>query len=265
MRGIASRSSGDPGPSFDDTVIAVLREAVDAIVVALVDHQDWGLSGLRPGQYASDLVADRAGVEVLHRHGLRVLSEESGLDPGDGPIAVIDPIDGSTNAGRKLPWFATSICVADSDGARTAVVHDHASGTRFEAVRGRGARRDGMALARRSEAPVPLVDAIIGVNGQPPRPGGWAQFRCLGAAALDLCAVAEGRLDGYVDFSTGGLGSWDYLGAMLVCQEVGISVRDGLGRDLVTLDPEARRHPVAGPGQLLDDLSTLWDASFRWS
>ena len=71
---------------------------------------------------------------------------------------------------------------------------------------------------------------MVGVNGQAPGWGGWAQVRTLGAAALELCAVAAGRLDGYVDFSAGGLGSWDYLGGLLVCTEVGVEVVDGLGR-----------------------------------
>ncbi len=248
---------GGVGAGFGDPLLAVLNEAADAVIDALAGCDDWGPSNC-PGQYASDLVADRAGTGVLHARGLRVLSEESGLDPGDGPVAVIDPIDGSTNAWRRLPWYATSICVVEGSRALAAVVYDHAAGTRFEAIRGRGARRDGAALPWRGDDPTPLAEAVVGVNGRPPRPGGWAQFRCLGAAALDLCAVAEGRLDGYVDFSDRGLGPWDYLGAMLVCREAGVGVRDGLGRGLVTEDPEARRWPVAAPGPLLDDLLTVF-------
>ncbi len=251
-----SRAPSSSGGGFDDPLLAVLNEATDAVIDALAGCDDWGPSG-RPGQYASDLVADEAGTEVLHARGLRVLSEESGLDPGEGPVAVIDPIDGSTNAWRRLPWYATSICAVEGSVVQAAVVHDHASGARFEAIRGRGARRDGEALPVRSGGSARLAEAVIGVNGRPPRPGGWAQFRCMGAAALDLCAVAEGRLDGYIDFSGRGLGPWDYLGAMLVCQEAGIGVRDGLGRDLVTEDYEARRCPVAAPAPLLDELLSL--------
>ena len=249
----AAESISGTGVGIDDPLLAVLHEATDAVIDALAGCGDWGPSGC-PGQYASDLVADEAGTEVLRAHGLRVLSEESGLEPGEGPVAVIDPIDGSTNAWRRLPWYATSICVVEGSEALAAVVHDHASGTRFEAARGRGARRNGAALPWRGDDPTPLSEAVIGVNGRPPQPGGWAQFRCLGAAALDLCAVAEGRLDGYIDFSGRGLGPWDYLGAMLVCQEAGVAVQDGLGRGLVTEEPEARRQPVAAAGPLLDDL-----------
>ena len=53
---------------------------------------------------------------------------------------------------------------------------------------------------------------MIGLSGYPPRSLGWGQYRALGAAALDLCAVADGVLDGYVDCSRDAHGSWDYLG-----------------------------------------------------
>lgn len=254
----AAESIWGDGAGIDDPLLAVLHEATDAVIDALANCDDWGPSG-RPGQYASDLVADEAGTKVLGARGLRVLSEESGLEPGEGPVAVIDPIDGSTNAWRRLPWYATSICVVEGSEALAAVVHDHASGIRFEAAKGRGARRNGAALPWRGEDPTPLSEAVIGVNGRPPQPGGWAQFRCLGAAALDLCAVAEGRLDGYIDFSGRGLGPWDYLGAMLVCQEAGVGVQDGLGRGLVTEEPEARRRPVAAAGLLLDELLSVFN------
>ena len=66
--------------------------------------------------------------------------------------------------------------------------------------------------------------------------------------------MADGRLDGYIDFSKDGLGSWDYLGGLLVCREVGVGVVDGVGRQLVTIDHAARRAPVAAPPRLLTDL-----------
>ena len=230
----------------------VLNAAADAAVAVLADCTDWGPSGLKPGQYGFDLAADAVAVAVLRGAGLRVLSEESGFTGGDGPVAVLDPVDGSTNASRGIRYFATSVCVVDGTVPVAAVVHDHGSGERFEAVRGGGARRDGARLDARTARP--LEEAIVGVNGLPPGWGGWAQFRTLGAAALELCAVADGRLDGYIDFSTGGLGSWDYLGGLLVCAEAGVETRDSLGRDLVVIDHEARRAPVAAPPPLLGEL-----------
>ena len=229
-----------------------LNTAADAAVAALAGCTDWGPTGRKEGQFGFDLAADEAATAVLRDGGLRVLSEESGLEAGDGPVAVLDPVDGSTNASRGIRYFATSICVVDGTVPVAAVVHDHGSGERFEAVRGRGARRDGTLLDPRSERP--LNSAVVAVNGQAPGWVGWAQVRTLGAAALELCAVADGRLDGYIDFSKDGLGSWDYLGGLLVCTEAGVGVVDGVGRQLVTIDHAARRAPIAAPPRLLTDL-----------
>ena len=66
------------------------------------------------------------------------------------------------------------------------------------------------------------------LSGLPPGWLGWRQFRALGAVALDLCAVAEGRLDGYLDCSPSAHGPWDYLGGMLVCREAGALVEDAV-------------------------------------
>ena len=231
----------------DDELLTVVHEAVDAVVASFDGHDDWGLSGGRDGQYASDLVADSAALPVLQDAGLAVLSEESGRSGDAELVAVVDPLDGSTNASRPLPWFATSICVVEGDRPRVAVVHDHASGVRWDAIAGGGARVDGAALPRR--ASVSLDEAIVAINALPSRNPGWGQFRCFGAAALDLCAVADGRFDAYVDFDVDALGPWDYLGGMLVCQEVGVEVADAFDRPLVTLDHAARRTPVAGTGE----------------
>ena len=191
-------------------LLDVLNDAADAAVTALAECTDWGPTGHKPGQYGFDMAADDAATAALRGGGLRVLSEESGLEGGDGPIAVLDPVDGSTNASRGIRYFATSVCVVDEGVPVAAVVHDHGSGERFEAARGAGARLDGTLLARRQETP--LHSAVVAINGLAPGWGGWAQVRTLGAAALELCAVADGRLDGYIDFSADGLGSWDYLG-----------------------------------------------------
>jgi fructose-1,6-bisphosphatase/inositol monophosphatase family enzyme len=90
-----------------------------------------------------------------------------------------------------------------------------------------------------------MDQAIVAFSGYPTRYYGWNQYRCLGAAALDLCAVAEGVLDGYAAVGGSRLGSWDYLGGMLVCTEAGAALGDSAGRDLVTLSHTERRTPFA--------------------
>jgi myo-inositol-1(or 4)-monophosphatase len=228
----------------DEDLLGALRKAAAAVRSALDALEDWGLAGTRPGQYRSDLAADEVAIAVLDDAGLGVLSEETGLHNPDRDIVVaLDPVDGSTNASRRLPWYASSLCAVDAKGARAAYVVNQATGEWFEAVRGGGAvSRGGVVRSSSTDA---LRDAVVGLSGWPPRHGGWKQMRALGAAALDLCAVAAGRLDAYVDFSRNAHGPWDYLAGMLICEEAGASVVDAFGRDMVCLEHECRRTPVA--------------------
>jgi fructose-1,6-bisphosphatase/inositol monophosphatase family enzyme len=229
---------------LDDPVLSVLRDTVAAIEGALGGLNDWGLAGTRAGQYFSDLAADSAALEVLDAAGFGVLSEESGpRDIDRDVVVVLDPVDGSTNASRGLPWYAASLCAVDMLGPRAAIVRNLATGMTFEAVRGSGATRDGQRIS--PSACEQLDQAVVGLSGFPPHRLGWKQFRALGAAALDLCAVACGWLDAYIDCSPSAHGSWDYLGGLLVCTEAGAFVEDAQERDLVVLEHSARRTPVA--------------------
>ena len=239
----------------DDELLATMHAAATAIARVLDELADWGLAGTRPGQYRSDLAADAAAIAVLDAADLGVMSEESGPRHADRPVVVVlDPVDGSTNAAHGIPWFATSLCAVDADGPRAAVVVNQASGVRFEAVRGGGARKDGATITPSSCRS--LKEAVVAFSGYPPQYLGWSQFRVLGAAALDLCAVAEGVLDGYAVTGSSRLGSWDYLGAMLVLREAGASLDDRDGAELVTLDHADRRRPVAAATpELLDEFS----------
>ncbi len=239
----------------DESLLGVLEGACGAVAAVLGGLADWSLAGTRDGQYRSDLAADGVAVEYLLDAGLGVLSEETGLHEGHRELlAVLDPVDGSTNASRRIPWFATSICVLDAHGPRAAVVWNQATGTRYDAARGRGARRDGEEIT--CSGTTALGVAIVGVSGYPRRHLGWRQYRALGAVALDLCAVADGSLDGFVDCVDAPHGGpWDYLGGLLVCAESGAVAADALGRDLVVRDATAWRSPVAAASpELLGEL-----------
>jgi fructose-1,6-bisphosphatase/inositol monophosphatase family enzyme len=228
----------------DGALVELLHDTASAIAAALGGLDDWGLAGTRAGQYRSDLAADAAALAVLGPAGVGVLSEESGLHDADRDIVVvIDPLDGSTNASRGLPWYATSLCAVDGDGPRAAVVVDLPRSRRYQAVRGGGASLDGGPLVPSTREE--LGESVVGLSGYPRRWLGWKQYRAFGAMALDLCAVADGTLDAYIDCSASAHGPWDYLGALLVCREVGAPVADAFGRDLVVLEHDVRRTPVA--------------------
>jgi fructose-1,6-bisphosphatase/inositol monophosphatase family enzyme len=168
-------------------------------------------------------------------------------------LAVIDPVDGSTNAHRRIPFYATSICVLDATGPLVGVVVNQATGTRYAAARGDGAERDGVAV--RPSGCEDLGRAIVGISGFPGRHPGWAQFRALGAASLECCAVAEGVLDAYVVAGRSTLYGWDYLAGLLICTEAGATARERDGRDLVVRDATTRRPVVAATAALAERLA----------
>ncbi len=232
----------------DASLLELFAEVADAVGTALVGVEDRRAKGSRKDQYALDLATDDAALTILDRVGVGVLSEESGLrridDPAaDGVVVIIDPVDGSTNASRRIPWYATSLCAVDGDGPRVALVRNLATGTTFTAMRGGGAFRDGDPI--QPSACLSLSDAIVAVAGMSPVPLKWRQYRELAACALDLCYVASGGLDGYIDCTVDSHGVWDYAGGLLVCQEVGVLIEDAHGRDLIVMDDKVRRTPIA--------------------
>lgn len=260
----AGTLGGMPGRSGAGEVLELLDRTVDAVAAALDGFsarspERWRDRGDRPGQYALDLVADAAAHSVLDGAELDggpvgVLSEESGLSGADrAVVVVVDPVDGSTNASRRIPWYACSLAAVDGDGVRAAVVANLATGVRYRAVRGGGATRDGVAISPSDGSR--LSDAVLVLNGYAGEHAGWRQYRTLGAMALDLCAVADGTFDGSVDCTVDAIHVWDYLGGALVLRESGGHVVDLHDRALVVLDPDARRTLVAaGSSELLGTL-----------
>jgi fructose-1,6-bisphosphatase/inositol monophosphatase family enzyme len=206
----------------------------------------------RAGQYQLDLVADAAVLPVLGSAGVRVLSEESGWSGPEGAeiTVVLDPVDGSTNCARHVPYWAISLCALDADGPLCALVQNGATGARYTAVRGAGSWLDGVRLVP-SETTA-IERAVVALSGWPPTALPWRQFRALGSAALALCDVAAGHIDGYLDGIADQHAPWDYLGGYLVCTEAGAPVVDAERRDLVSQDPTARRQLLAaGTPQVL--------------
>ena len=226
-----------------DDWLGLLRRTADSVAAALRTFDRWTQSGDRPDQYALDQVADVAALDVLDAAGVSVLSEESGLRRGVGnETVIVDPVDGSTNASRRIPHYCISLCVVEGLTPVAGLVRHLVSGEEFTAVTGGGAHCDGHPISP-SNCTGP-ERAIIGVSGRPgPELPGW-QVRVLGSAALDLCAVACGRLDAYLDLNSNH-GVWDYAAGVLICAEAGAWTGETHGRELFHLEHRQRRGPIA--------------------
>ena len=177
-----------------------------------------------------------------------VLGEEGGGEVGaDGLAWVVDPIDGTVNYLYGHPNYAVSVA-AQVDGVSVAgAVVEPASGRRWTAVRGQGSWLDGRRLRVSAANRLDLALIATGFSYSAERRARqarmWAQvlprvrdIRRAGSAALDLCAVAAGWVDGHIEH---GLHRWDWAAAALIAEEAGARVRlpgdsdDGLGHDAV--------------------------------
>ncbi len=135
----------------------------------------------------------------------------------------------------------------DELGFAVGLVLNLVDGTAYTAVRGGGAWRDGVRLDAAGALPSPPADlagALVASNGALPPGVPCAQSRTLGSAALDLCGVAEGRADVFVD-PTRQLRVWDYAAGALICQEAGASVAELADEPLAHTNPARRLGPLA--------------------
>ena len=198
-----------------------------------------------------------ARLEELARGGIsfRLVSEELGertFGDGDSPwVVVVDPIDGSLNAKRGLPFFCLSIAIADGptlDDVCFAFVRDLAGGEEWVAERGQGATVDGRTLggvrpkARLGVVDVEATNAGLLAEAAARLDGSVGRIRCLGALALALCQLADGRVDGVSTLKPSR--SVDLAAAALVVREAGSAFRT-LAAGPLPLDLSERAHAVA--------------------
>lgn len=194
--------------------------------------------------------ADRASERLLvamllaERPDDGLLGEEGADRPAASGLRwVIDPLDGTVNYLYRFPAWCVSVACEDRvDGewsALVGVVHDPLLDETFSARRGGGARLNGIAL--KVNDPVPLERALIatgfGYDADHRRrqaavaAGLLAQVRDIrraGSAALDLCSVAAGRVDGYYEDTPS---RWDWAAGALVAAEAGAHVGTLLAPD----------------------------------
>jgi myo-inositol-1(or 4)-monophosphatase len=180
---------------------------------------------------AIDEAAERVVLDRFRPLGISIVSEEVGFVEGDSTLVVVDPIDGSLNAKRGIPFFSVSIAVADGrtmDGVHFAYVYDFGSGEEWTARRGEGAWLDGEALG--SVRPKERIEILsfeatltsLVAERAAAFTGIAHRLRVMGSLALSLCHLAAGRVDGVCSLKEAR--SVDIAAAQLLCREVGLSL-----------------------------------------
>jgi myo-inositol-1(or 4)-monophosphatase len=204
--------------------------------------------------------------EAFPAHG--ILGEEGGSLPGESDSRwIVDPLDGTTNYAHGLRIFAVSIALERAGEVVAGVVHDPMADETYAAERGGGATLNGRPI--RVSQTGTLIGALL-VTGFPydrdDMPAALDLFgrfsmlsrgmRRLGSAALDLCYVAAGRLDGYYER---GVKAWDVAAGSLILEEAGGRITDyrGEGFDL------ERGELVASNGPLHPALVSVTSSKYQ--
>lgn len=247
-----------------EQLLAIAREAAAAGAAVLAERAaaapagqplDHRRHGITTKSSESDFVTDfdkRAEDRVrqvisAHRPHDVISGEEHGTTVVTSPTGYrwsIDPLDGTTNFVRGIVYYGTSVGLRDPEGQWiVGVVAAPALGKEWWAARGLGAF-----TARNGSTPVPLSgpqgeisSGLLGTGFgyDPERKAQQAQsvaamndhfgnIRRLGAAALDICMVAEGAQDAYAEY---GIQEHDWAGAAVIAEEAGVPVRRPVSAD----------------------------------
>ena len=225
--------------------VRAARQAGEIMIRHLNRLESLEVSEKNRNEYVTEIdrMAEDIIVEVIHDHypDHSILGEERGQQGSHEFQWVIDPLDGTTNFIHGFPVFSVSIAVMHNDQLEHGVVYDPLRQEIFSATRGQGAQLDGRKI-RVSRRPslqhsliatgfpyrsnkqyldqyLEMLKAVISVSAGIRRPG---------SAALDLCYVASGRVDGFWEI---GLNIWDIAAGALIIKEAGGRISDFRGSD----------------------------------
>jgi myo-inositol-1(or 4)-monophosphatase len=229
--------------AHNDALLDVACEAAQKAGELLLERFDAPARGVSTKTTPTDLVSDadrdaeRLIVDILRsrRPDDGIVSEEGGgRRATSGYRWVVDPLDGTVNFLYGIPTWAVSIAVEDDSGAAVGVIHDPNRSETFIGVRGRGARLGDRAI--RVSEQTDLSQALIGtgfsydarvravqaeaVQRLLPR---VRDIRRAGSAALDLAALACGRIDAFYEAH---MELWDRAAGVLIAREAGATVSD---------------------------------------
>jgi len=215
--------------------LAVREERAESVGV--------GASGDRT-LLADKVAEDELMKTLLSVRGTRVLSEEAGFggDPDGDTLAIVDPLDGSSNFARGIPFYCTSVAMIEGNSledVKVGVVRDLVTGDVYHAVKGKGTKKNGSPVHASHVADV--SQAVLGIDASrgsseliarlTPLISAASRQVHFGANALELSYVSDGTVDAFVDIR-GKIRITDLAAAYLVAAEAGVEITDSRGNEL---------------------------------
>ena len=254
----------------DHALLETAKKAALAAAERLLYHRLYGFEmkektstfdRVTSADIESERIITKTIYEAFPDHN--IFAEEDSYTVTDSPYTwVIDPIDGTNNFIKGLPYYSISIAVRYENRTRIGVVYDPSKKELFSAILGQGAfldnepirvtsadtLKDAMLITgfyyNRGEAMVECLETIRNFFSE-----GILGIRRLGSAALDLCYLASGRADAYWEYR---LSPWDFAAGVLICEEAGgkVTTRDA-------------GHPELEPAFIIASNSRLHDDVIR--
>lgn len=228
---------------------AEIRSAVDSARAVQISHK--GISDLvtEVDVWSEKLITETVAREfpshlVIGEETSAAFAEGRGVSVpslvADHTCWIVDPLDGTTNFSNRIPYSAVSIAVTEKGVRKVGVVYDPFRDELFTAIAGQGAYMNGRPIAVGEKEK--LIDSVAATGFPNDRWQRWHQYkatiealimscrnvRSYGAAAIDLCWIACGRFDAFMEFN---LKAWDVAAGSLIIEEAG-----GTGRSFGNTD-----------------------------
>ena len=258
---------------LQNVAVMAARRGGDSLIRSMARLNKMKVERKGRNDYVSeaDLAAEQAVIDTIHKHypDHAIQAEESGTRGESDHVWIIDPLDGTTNFLHGFPVFCVSVALAIKGRVEHGAVYDPLRQEIFTASRGQGALLDGRRI--RVSGRTDLETALIG-TGFPYRDSNESfepymrmletamhnttGIRRAGAAALDLCYVAAGRLDAFWET---GLMPWDLAAGALIIREAGgiVSALDGAENYLDT------GHVLCGTPKIYSGLARLFGPDIK--
>jgi len=180
-----------------------------------------------------DKVAEDIALDFLKDYDLTVISEEAGVVGEGGTVVALDPVDGTFNAVKGVPFYSISLCFSRSrffEDSFFAYVMNLATGTEYYSINGKSFR-DGDRIRVSGKSRIEDANVIF---YYPERSMKIKRIRIFGCASLEICLVADGTFDAFIDVrgKRGFLRIFDVAAGLFIAENAGAVVTDEIGKGL---------------------------------